>query len=306
VTVYGSDASSGRLLVAALCGATVPAVGFVALVTGPAILDGAAGSTADTLLALLVAGAESLAWYAPLLAAVVFVGASGTALRVVVLAAAGLFGAVLALALARGLWGPFGVTSAVLTVPAAQVVRFFAVTTALRIAPYRGFDRLADRTGGLSHPLAGAVREAGLWPDRALVRPFAAALVAGVVAVAGLLAVGGLADLLATLPLDIASGPVVAAADTAGIRATQVPRTFLSEAAFALAVVVVVGSRPTPRSILAALGVIYAVQAPVELLPPLLAGRTVALWAVNGPLVIPASDAAVVLGLALATWLVGQ
>lgn len=297
----GTGVNFRRALAAALLAGLVVAVVFVAfnwvrILLSPGLPDDPELVLGRTVFVALL----SLAVYAPFLLAVVWV-VSDTHWKSVTTGAVLVFAFALFLPGGRRVEVPFDPSSTELLVSMARVVSFLAVATAVWIAYNGGYERLTEPFDGVSHPLFANVADTPLGADLDLQRGFLAVVLAGLVGAGGLVLVDSLHDLLLAAT---AGGTTRILFAQPGIPLEQLPIEFVAEASFLLAVLFVVGAGTTLRGLAKGIAVVFAVQTPLGLVPALLAPTwTVDLWAPQGPVLAPASDALVLLGIAVAVWL---
>lgn len=297
----GTGVDFRRALAAALLAGLVVAVVFVAFNWVRILLTAGPPDDPELVLVRGVFGAVlSLAWHGPFLLAVVWV-VSDTHWKSVTAGAVLVFALVLPLAGGRGVEVPFDPASTELLVSVARVVNFLAVATAVWIAYNGGFERLTEPFEGVSHPLFALVADTPLGTDLDLQRGLLAVVLAGLVGAGGLVLVDGLHDLLLAATAGRTTRILFA---QPGIPLERLPVEFLAEASFLLAVLLVVGARTPVRGLSKGIVVVFGVQTPLHLVPALLApARPVDLWAPQGPVLAPAGDALVLLGIAVAVWL---
>lgn len=298
----GTGVDIRRALAAALVAGLVVSVVFVAFNWGRFLLATGPPDDPGLILGRIVSGTVlSLAVYAPFLLAVVAVVGADSHWKAVVAGAALVFALGLPLAGGSRVTWPFDPTPAVIAVSVAHVVSFLAVATAVWIGYHGGFERLAKPFEGVSHPLFAFVADALRGAELDLHRKLLAALLAGLVGAGGLVLVAVLQDVL----LAATAGPGTRIGFTqAGIPLERLPVELVAETSFLLAVLFVVGARRPLRGLTKGIAVVFAVQTPLQLAPALLApSRTVDPWAPEGPLLAPAGDALVLLGIAVAVWL---
>ncbi|WP_277553818.1 hypothetical protein [Halobaculum limi] len=305
------DSERRRLVAAAVPGGAVIAVALVAVAWTRLLSTGRAPDELGAI-ALGVATGTALATvtFVPFVVAVLFVVATPS--RRVVAGSAVL---VYAVGLVGTGWqyvfrGLSGLRLTILAVPLSNVVPVVAVATAVWIAYGGGFDRLAAITGEATHhPLFAQIADERIGPGLSVQRGLAAAGVGGLVAAGGLVAIGVVANLLTALGTPGATGPstvvfVRSSVWNVGIPAGRLPRQWLFEASFLLAILFVTGPRLRVREFLKAVGVVVAVQSTVALLPMLIPPfDPVYILDPSGPVLTPLSDVVTVAGVAVAVWL---
>ena len=244
--------------------------------------------------------AWNLVWYVPYLL-VILVTIVYPTQQTVTACAGGLYGLGVLVT-----WIPWialdsGATLALFVVPFADVAEYLGVALVLWLAYYGGYERVTDSIGDVpEHPLAVFVDGKHLGDDLPLQRGIGAVALAAIVAATGLVAT----NLLHGLLRETSTTSQMQFITTAGVPPEQFPLEVLFQASFLLALLLVTGSRITPRRVLAGVGLILGVQWPVAL--PV--ARTTELlpadiWAGDGPMLAPVVDVIVFVAIAVAVWL---
>jgi hypothetical protein len=316
VSVHDSDPTRARLLGAAVLAGVPTAVASVGLAWSRLVLTNrpVGGGDLTVLVGAVTGVIGATVASVPFLLAVLFVVTRPTRRSLLAGALLVYVGDVLTAVGQRLLTGvQTGVDLTVLVVPLTRVVALFAIATATWLAYHGGYERLVAATGDATqHPLFAVVADERVGPALSLQRALVAAGVAALVGAGGLVAVGAVGSLVDALTRSVTGGSGVVVGSRAwvrdvGISLPRLPRRWLFEASFLLAVLFVTGPRLRGRDLLKGLAVVFGVQSTVFLLPMLRPPfRPVYLFGAPGPILTPLTDASLLVGVAVAVWLGGH
>jgi hypothetical protein len=314
MAVLPDSASRRRLLVAAVVAGLLASAVQQTAIAGiasfaPAVRSGVlravevGGVTA--VVVVLVTLLSSALWFAPYLL-VVLVTVADPSRETVAGGVAVLYVLGLLQILAFTLASPGGFTPAVLAVPLATVAPYLGVATAVWVAHHGGYEQLADALKDApEHPLFAVVAEESLGSDLPLGRGLVAAGLGSFVVVGGLVVAGWLQELLTTPARSAFPGTSVRfTATSVGLELDAVPETWLFEATFLLAVLLVTGPRVGPRDVLKGVALVVGVRLTVAVVPAVVPPfESVALWESGGPMLGALASVVLVVGIAVGAWL---
>lgn len=248
--------------------------------------------------------ASNLVWYVPYLL-VILVTIVYPTQRTVTACAGGLYGLKVLVTWIPQMALDGGATLALFVVPFADVAEYLGVALVLWLAYHGGYERVTASIGDVpEHPLAVFIDGKHLGDDLPLQRGIGAVALAAIVAATGLVAT----DLLHGLLRETSTTGQMQFITTAGVPPEQFPLEVLFQASFLLALLLVTGSRMTPRRVLAGVGLIlgvqWAVALPVARATEILPAN---IWAGDGPMLgpmlAPVVDVIVFVAIAVAVWL---
>lgn len=301
-----------RQLSAALIAGGVTAVFFVTYSWGRLLMiDRLPAGAREIILGVMAGWVWAIAAFVPFLLAVLLVVAGPTRRAVitgaVIVYVCGLLVTIGQLALTEF---PVGLDLVVLAVPLVRVVIFLGVATAVWLAYHGGYERLRSAVGDVDqHPLFASIADTNIGPALSIQRGLVVAGLAASIGAGGLVLTGGIGELLRavgrigtteTISVTLSQDQIW----RIGIPPARFPVEWLFEASFLLAVLFVTGPQLRTRDVGKGIAIIFAVQSTVLLLPALVPpGRPVDLWAVSGPVLSPLGDTIILIGIAVAVWL---